>query len=280
VRAGVLGLVALVAVTPACAAEIGAGALDHLPPADVVILGEVHDNPSHHRNQARAVAAIGPRALVFEMLTEAQAARMPADRRDAGRVARALGWDRSGWPDFAMYHPILLAAPAARVFGGDLPSGAVAQSLQDGAAAAFGAEAAPYGLAEPLDPADQSAREAEMQAAHCDALPPEVLPGMVEAQRLRDATLARAVVRAWRQSGGPVVLIAGTGHARTDRGVPAVLARAAPELSVLAVGQIEGAAAPVQPFDLWIVTGVAPRGDPCAGFGIRAAIIGRSQLGG
>jgi uncharacterized iron-regulated protein len=265
---------------PAAAGEIDAGALDRLPQADVVILGEVHDNEAHHRNQARAVAAVGPRALVFEMLTEAQAARMPADRSDADRLAQALDWDGSGWPDFAMYHPIFLAAPSARVFGGDLPPGAVARSLEEGVAAVFGGGAARYGLAQPLDPEEQVAREAEMQAAHCDALPADALPAMVEAQRLRDAALARAVVRAWRQTGGPVVLIAGTGHARTDRGVPAVLARAAPGLSVLAVGQIEGPAAPVQPFDLWIVTGALPRGDPCAGLGIRAAIRGPAQVAG
>ena len=32
--------------------------------SDIVVLGEVHDNPAHHANQARAVAAIKPAALV------------------------------------------------------------------------------------------------------------------------------------------------------------------------------------------------------------------------
>jgi hypothetical protein len=166
------------------------------------------------------------------------------------------------------------------VFGGDLPPGEVARSVRVGAAAVFGAEAGRYGLDERLDPADQAAREAEMMASHCDALPVEVLPGMVQAQRLRDAALARAVVRAWRATGGPVVLITGSGHARKDRGVPSVLARVAPDLSVLSVGQIEAPAAPVQPFDLWIVTGAAPRGDPCAAFGRRAARPAGAALAG
>ena len=42
---------------------------------DVVILGEIHDNPAHHEVQAERVADIQPRALVFEMLTPEQAAR-------------------------------------------------------------------------------------------------------------------------------------------------------------------------------------------------------------
>jgi uncharacterized iron-regulated protein len=111
-----------------------------------------------------------------------------------------------------------------------------------------------------------------MQAAHCGALPAEVLPGMVQAQRLRDAALARAVVQAHRATGGPVVLITGTGHARRDRGVPAVLAQAMPDLSVLSVGQMEGSAGADPPFDRWIVTPALPRGDPCDAFGIRAAL--------
>ena len=47
---------------------------EDLPRADVVLLGEVHDNPAHHAFQAEAVAYLAPRALVFEMLTPAQAA--------------------------------------------------------------------------------------------------------------------------------------------------------------------------------------------------------------
>ena len=38
--------------------------------ADVVILGEIHDNPQHHLVQAEAVEAITPTAVVWEMVTE------------------------------------------------------------------------------------------------------------------------------------------------------------------------------------------------------------------
>ena len=79
------------------AGEIGAEALDHLAAARIVILGEIHDDPAHHANQARAVSALHPRALVFEMLTPAQVAgggghRPP--RRRAPRGGAGLGWDR------------------------------------------------------------------------------------------------------------------------------------------------------------------------------------------
>lgn len=137
---------------PGFAGPIAGGDLSDLPPADVVVLGEVHDNPVHHANQARAVAAIAPRALVFEMLTPAQVAALPADRADAAALARALGWADSGWPDFALYFPIFAAAPTARIYGGNLPRDVVRQAVKTGAAGAFGAGAARYGLDLPCPP--------------------------------------------------------------------------------------------------------------------------------
>ncbi len=249
------------------AAEIEAEGLDRLSSADIVLIGEVHDNPAHHENQARAVAALRPAAIVFEMLTDAQAARTPRDRTDAERLARLYDWQARGWPDFADYHPIFLAAPRAEIRGGDPGTAEVRRAVTEGAATVFGADAARFGLTKPLDPLDQQAREREMDEAHCGALPAELLSGMVEAQRLRDAALARAVVDAMAETGGPVAVITGNGHARRDIGVPAVLAQAAPELRVLSIGQIEGNAGGTQPYDHWIVTGTVDRGDPCAAFG-------------
>lgn len=233
----------------------------------VVILGEVHDHPAHHAVQAQVVAAIRPAALVFEMLTPDQAARVtPENRADKAALEIALGWADSGWPDFTMYHPIFTATPGAAVFGGALPRDQVRAAFTGGAAAVFGADAAAYGLADPLEPEDQAARESLQQEAHCNALPPEMLPGMVEAQRLRDAALARAVVQAMDQTGGPVAVITGTGHARKDHGIPAALAVAAPGLRVLSIGQMEADPGPDAPFDLWVITDPVDRPDPCLAF--------------
>lgn len=252
----------------AWAKEIVPDDLDVLRRADVVIVGEVHDNPWHHENQARAVAALQPVALVFEMLTPEQAARVTPDlRRDPDALSRALDWDSSGWPDFAMYAPIFAAAPKASIIGGGLPRDQVRRVMTEPAESVFGADAAVYGLDQALSAPDQALREAEQMAAHCNALPADVLPGIVAAQRLRDAVMARAVVEAHAAYGGPIVVIAGTGHARNDRGIPANLRQAAPVLSVLSVGQLErGDLREPPPHDFWIVTEAAARQDPCAGF--------------
>ena len=236
-----------------------------------MILDEVHDNPAHHVWQAEALADVRPAALVFEMLLPEQAERVtPALRADRAALEAALGWEARGWPDFAMYHPIFLAAPEAEVFGADVPRDAVRAALSEGGAAVFdglfAGEAPRFGLDLALPASVQADREDRKARSHCHALPEEMLPGMVEAQRLRDAALARAAVEAHRATGGPVAVITGTGHARNDWGVPALLALAAPELSVFSVGQFETDRGPNAPFDRVRVTAPVDRPDPCAAF--------------
>ena len=234
---------------------------------NVWILGEVHDNPAHHAVQADRVAEIAPRALVFEMLTGAQADRVtPALIADPEAMAGALDWETSGWPDFAMYHPIFAAAPEAVIYGAQVPREAARAVFEGGLAESFGDGAAAYGLTEPLPEAEQAAREAMQRTAHCDALPEEMLPGMVAVQRLRDAVLARAVVRAMDETGGPVAVITGNGHARRDRGVPAYLDRVAPDLDMHVLGQTEDDRPLEGGFDEVLSAPEADRPDPCAAF--------------
>jgi len=253
-------LVSLVLVAwPVWGGEIAPDALDGLPPSDVYVLGEVHDNAVHHRNQARAVTALRPGAVVWEMLGADQGALVVPGAGMADLDA-ALGWAASGWPDFSLYYPIFAASGSALHLGADVPRDAVRRAM-DGAVEISG-----YGLEVPLLPDAQAEAEAEQAVAHCGALPGAMLPGMVAAQRLRDAALAQAVVRAMDMTGGPVVVITGSGHARRDRGVPAVLARVAPGLRVLSVGQVEGDPGADPPFDLWIVTPAEVRPDPCEAF--------------
>ncbi len=243
-----------------CASPVHAD-VGPLPGADIFVLGEVHDNPTHHATQAGIVAQVQPKALVFEMLTAAQAAAaMTVDRTDAAAVATATGWVDSGWPDFAMYAPIFAAAPGATIVGAAVPRDNMLRAMKEGAAAVSTSPVPP------LTDAQLAVLSQEQAEAHCGALPPEMLPGMVEAQRLRDADFAGATLSAFDATGGPVVLITGTGHARTDVGVPAALRLARPDLKVWSLGQIEGAAEADAPFDAVAVTGVTDRPDPCATF--------------
>lgn len=266
--------------------------------AEAVFLGERHDNAVHHRLQARIAAdiAAGPggrpvAGLAFEMIAPekedaVQAARgwpAPASAEASRSVGAAVGWEGSGWPDWALYAPILEAAPEAYVAGGWYPREALMAAAKAPDWLAAEPDAATFGLDQALPPAEQAARDREQIEAHCDALPATVAPRLVAAQRARDARLAAAVLRARARAAaegrpGPVLAISGAGHARKDHGAAALLARAAPDLRIVSLAFVE-LADPEDPealraagreaagqFDLIVATSVQEREDPCAAF--------------
>jgi uncharacterized iron-regulated protein len=257
--------------------RIGREALaGRLGDADIVILGEVHDNPAHHQAQAWAVRRLRPAGLAFEMIPRASEAgirALLAEGGSPGEIGPAIGWEQSGWPDWEIYRPVFDAWRAQVYTGGGVPVQALRDAASAGAAPAATDRRFASLLATPLDPETQAAVEDEMVAAHCDKLPREAAPGMVEVQRLRDASFASAALRARAKGGGQTVLITGNGHARTDRGVPVYLRAVAPDLRVASVGLLEtepGAATPEAhgelPYDFVWFTAPAERPDPCAAF--------------
>lgn len=253
-----------------CAGSAAAGpdpdVVRMLSGADVVILGEVHDNAAHHQIQADLLTALAPKAVVWEMITQSQAdGLLGLQLSEAEQVSAQLDWDNSGWPDFAIYAPVFAAAQGARQFGGQVPRSVAGDVMTNGAVAFFGEDAAIFGLNLQLPEAEQKLREADQMANHCNAMPAEMLPKLVEFQRLRDASLANAVVKALQATGGPVAVISGNGHARTDRGVPVYLANARPELTVLSLGQSEGGQVAGR-FDLVLDAAPIERPDPCLAF--------------
>ncbi len=226
------------------------------PPAfaqDIFILGEVHDNPHHHAKQLEVMQEIRPRAVVFEMLSLAE----------AERVNEATALPELSWSNIGDYEELL--AYDAPKLGAALPKGDVRAAFQQGAAEVFGADAALYGLDQPL-PADQfEARKQAQFEAHCEAMPLEMMGGMVQAQRLRDASFARTTLAALDRYGAPIVVITGNGHARKDWGMPVYLRAARPEVTVWSLGQSEGGVIAGM-FDQVHDAPSPERGDPCAAF--------------
>ncbi|MCF3593534.1 ChaN family lipoprotein [Rhodobacteraceae bacterium LMO-12] len=235
--------------------------------ADVVLLGEVHDNAVIHARQAEFVKRIRPRAMVFEMLTSEQAAKaVPEVRADSEMLKTALSWDESGWPDFSMYYPVFEAGGEALFLGAAVPRNEAYAAMEKGVPESFGEGAARFGLTSALPQDEQEAREALQHAAHCEALPKEMLPVMVELQRLRDAMLARTVLEALEATGGPVVVITGNGHVRKDWGVPSLLEKAQPGISIFAMGLVEEGGEGEGQFDAEESFPQAEREDPCGAF--------------
>lgn len=261
-RLGFLLAGAVLWAAPFAFAEVPEGART----ADIVFLGEVHDNPAHHERQADWVAELAPGTLVFEMIAPGVAEDLPdATPGDADALAAALNWAESGWPDFGMYHPIFLAAPEARIRGAAVARSEARALDANPLPKVFGSRADVFGLDRDLPPEEQAAREDLQFAAHCDALPKDFLPMMVAVQRLRDAMLARAALEAHEDGHGPVVVITGNGHARSDWGAPALLA-GIEGLRVFSLGQSEDDVVPDGRFDLVLGAPPVDRPDPCAAF--------------
>ena len=254
--------------------------------ARYVLLGEKHDNPDHHQIQAalvRALLASGRRpAIAFEQLTADQAPalarHLASAPRDAAGLAEAVNWKRSGWPDFALYQPIVEAALNAGVpvVAGNLGTATI-RSVARGEPGAVPPELSTrYGLDRPLAPAAQARLTAEIRDAHCGHLPAARVDSMVLAQRARDATLADSLVSRADADGG--VLIAGVGHVRADHGVPLYLAARTPSVPIVVVAPLEardGLTKPEDyaaqfdgalPFDFVWFTPRMDYKDPCAGF--------------
>ncbi len=210
-----------------------AGLTARLVAATHVLLGEKHDNPDHHRLQARLVGgllAAGRRpALAFEMLdgddapaVEGYLASRPAD---AAGLGAAVGWEKRSWPAWPQYQQIadLGVKTGLPLVAANLPDRLARATARQGAAALPADLRAELGLDEPLPAAVRAAMAQEITDSHCGFAPPGMVEPMILVQRARDAHMARAVLRGATADG--TVLITGFGHARTDRAVPAHLVR-------------------------------------------------------
>lgn len=249
------------ALLPGMTLAEGLSMPEGLGAADVVIVGEVHDNPDHHATQEAYVVALAPSAIVVEMLTPDHAMELMRDPEGYRET-----WNASGWPDYDMYLPVFTAVDVP-IYGAAVPRDVARMVYSEGVEAHFDGDAIAYGLADPLPEELLTARLDLQFDAHCEAMPRDALGGMIEIQRLRDATLAKAALRAFDDTGGPVVVITGNGHARKDWGVPSYLSRVRPDLTVFSIGQGEDGGTPDGGFDLVIDAPAVDRPDPCLEFG-------------
>ena len=233
--------------------------------ADVVLLGELHDNPHHHQRRGALLAEMGPgAAVVAEQMPRGARVAPGADLR--ARL-EAAGFDAAawGWPLYrTLFEPPLAAG--LPVAGGNVPRDLVRQVARSGPSA-WPAELRPMLEAAPLAPAAQSALDQDLLDGHCGQLPAARVPAMRAAQRVRDASMAQALLDQLAAGARPAVLVAGNGHVRTDHGVPQLLRAARPSLRVLSVGFGElGWAVAGAPYSLLWLTPAVSRKDPCAGF--------------
>jgi len=248
--------------------------LRRIAAADIVLLGEVHDNPVDHVLRGALITAFASErpAIVFEQFADRDTPiPLPAAGQAREAWLDANGFDRKGWK-WPMHEPVVDAALAhgRSLWGSNLSREALRSVVHEGEGAV--PEALRHLAAEaPLDPATTATMDSVLEEGHCNQLPQSLIPGMRAAQVIRDAAMARALLLAGAGNGQrPEWLMAGNGHVRRDLGVPRLLRHVVPDARVLAVGLLEreqDGAIPTaderRTYDLVIVTPRAEREDPC-----------------
>ncbi len=266
------------------------------PDRDILLLGEVHDNPEHHRLRAeglrRWLTADRLTTVVFEQmdrgrnddirtavdnirtgLTAIHGQSLPPLSVAAGLIANAGGLDRDGWA-WPLHRPIIEAclAAGARIQGGNLALSGVRAIVRNGLADS------PADLRRALEseaawsPTRQATLEQLIDEGHCGALPRSSWPAMVLGQRARDAAMASTLLQAVSAQGRPrrSVLIAGNGHVRRDVGVPqALVAMGVEPRRIHSVAYLEQGSGGGQPTGLYhqiVYTARRSRPDPCEAF--------------
>jgi uncharacterized iron-regulated protein len=237
-------------------------------PQTFLLLGEVHDNPEHHRAQALLMSALSASdamaptdfrpAVVMEMLTSDQAQsladylREPQDEiskligtaraERAAAVAAELGpavaWEKTSWPAWPDYAPIAQAAIAEGrgLFAGDAGRSTIRSVVKGGLASVDADVRQRLRLETPLAPALATDLAGELRDSHCGMLPEQAIGDMADAQRYRDASLAESLAEA---GAAGAVLIAGNGHVRSDRGVPWYLRQRVKGAAIVSIMLIE-----------------------------------------
>ncbi|RYZ49650.1 MAG: hypothetical protein EOP07_24115 [Proteobacteria bacterium] len=240
--------------------------------AKVILLGEQHDNPAHHQIQAEIVERLGRegrlRAVVFEQIDWTEQGVLsqlkPSNMED---LPKKLDWDKSGWPSYEYYRPIVESAVKynAKVVAGGLPKNRLKLLYSHGYEGAFTAsEIERLRLRVPLDGEAVTLISKEIFDGHCKMIPEDHVAKMIPIQRARDAALLRGYQNEAALD-GVTVFILGSGHARKEFGLPSLFRNTAPTIKLWSVGMQEAGAEPFPAgaYDKVWVTEKFERPDPC-----------------
>ncbi len=246
--------------------------LQILSQADVVLLGEIHDNPRHHvlRGQLLSDASMSQRRLIAEQLDAGQQA---GDKPDLRHSLELAGFDADGW-EWPLHEPVFSSARKAglAIYGGNITAEQTREIFTSKGSRL------PGGLQDLLQKArldDDALKQLrqEIDEGHCGAMPASMFDGMLAVQRARDASMSAELLKHL-----PAVLVAGNGHVWKHVGVPQIIRANRPELRVVSVMFVEHEAfadaaeqtAWLQNFqakaDFVWVTPAQKRPDPCLRF--------------
>jgi len=194
--------------------------LENLMRAEVVLIGEKHDNPDHHVLEKRILSEFAeqPVEVVFEMLDDGQSHLLTKVRpEDKGNnLKQNLHWNDKGW-QWDAYGPLieLAVSNGHKLVAGNLSREQVKQIYKGGSEALKADKRLRSALQ--VDKGIKQTLLTEIYEQHCKMMPREALNPMLSIQLARDARMASAIDNA---EASHVVLVAGAYHVRKDSAVP------------------------------------------------------------
>lgn len=249
--------------------------------ADLVFLGELHDNPHHHKYRARLLGDLHRTNLhvVFEQLPSQSPFLIPGEGVSLLEVLKLKGFNGEAW-QWPLHEPLFLAVQryGLAVTGGNLIPGQGRRFFADGLNAVPGEIKAILEKA-PLSATALAELDAALIEGHCGHLPKGLLPAMRLVQQSTDISMALSAVASL-----PAIVIAGNGHVQKNFGMPHYAGYLRPTSKVVSVGFLESsvldarntsvrAAIPIaleppalrdqQLFDFIWFTALIDREDPC-----------------
>ena len=207
--------------------------LTDMQTADVVLLGEIHDNLRHHELRAQLLRepALNQRSVVAEHLDAGQVVG-PGDTL-LTRLEQA-GFDAKGW-QWPMHQPLFAAVldQSMPLYGGNLPKLQAREAFKT-RGKSLPADTQAMLLRAPLDEDGVKQLRHEIDEGHCGALPGMLFEGMMAVQRGRDAAMADQLMKHL-----PSVLLSGNGHAWKHLGVPQIIRTTRPGVRTLSLLLLE-----------------------------------------
>ena len=250
--------------------------------AGYILLGEVHDNISHHRNQAQVIDYLATMhratGVAFEMIDDSQDKFISGRQiSSADELIGLLDHVDTGWDYEHYYRPVFESVIRAgfRISPANIDRNRLMNIvMQQGTDVPD--ETSRILSSTPLTPELELEMQKDIIESHCDMLDTEQALPMVQAQRIRDATMASSLLN---NRSDLRVLIAGNGHVRRDSGVPRYLFAQDKSAVIVAVGMVEVDEGQNDvsaytgdwgghglPFDYMWFTARADREDPCIEF--------------
>jgi uncharacterized iron-regulated protein len=251
--------------------------------SDYLLLGETHDNRLHHQYQAWVIDGLHAQgksaAVAFEMITQGQIAPLAGRQPDSSEALIAeLNKLKTTWRYEQFYRPVFDSVLKAgySVHAASLDRDAI-MAIARGGAAHIPAEYKPLLEQNAFSTEQEASLREEIKESHCGMLGDKMADAMVRTQRVKDAVMTDSLIK--HSAVDVRVLVAGSGHGRSDRGVPLYLRSQAADARIVSIAWMEVAPdLPVVadyaerwggaqlPFDYVWFTARVDRPDPCESF--------------